>query len=141
HFGRSGSHYYSISRGIDHRLGLANRVRKSIGAENTFPRDLTSLEDMRAELEPLVEKVWRYCEPTGGRGRAVTLKVKYADFKIITRSWSLTAPVADKAVLAAVTRELLATLHPIPKGVRLLGVSLSSLSCDQTDDPQMILAL
>jgi DNA polymerase IV len=72
----------------------------------------------------------------------VTLKVKYADFQIITRSRSLTAPVADKAALAAVTRELLATLHPITKGVRLLGVSPSSLSCDQAaDDPQMTLAL
>jgi DNA polymerase-4 len=142
HFGKSGSHYYNISRGIDHRPVLANRVRKSIGAENTFPRDLTSLEDMRAELEPLTEKVWRYCDATGARGRTVTLKVKYADFQIITRSRSLTAPVADKAVLAAVTRELLATLHPMPKGGRLLGVSLSSLSCDQaSDDPQMMLAL
>ena len=140
HFGKSGSHYYNISRGIDHRPVLANRVRKSIGAENTFPRDLTSLEDMRAEFEPLTEKVWRYCEATGVRGRTVTLKVKYADFQIITRSRSLTAPVADKVALAAVTRELLA--HPIPKGIRLLGVSLSSLSCDQAgDDPQMILAL
>jgi DNA polymerase IV len=142
HFGKSGSHYYNISRGIDHRPFLANRARKSIGAENTFPRDLTSLEDMRTELEPLAEKVWRYCEATGVRGRTVTLKVKYADFQIITRSRSLTAPVADRAVLAAVTRELLATLHPIPKGVRLLGVSLSSPSCDQAgDNPQMILVL
>src|SRR5499427_7301805 len=142
HFGKAGSHYYNISRGIDHRPVLANRVRKSIGAENTFPRDLTILEDMRAELEPLAEKVWRYCDATGVRGRTVTLKVKYADFQIITRSRSLTAPVADKAVLAAVATELLAALHPMPKGVRLLGVSLSSLSCDQAgDDPQMILAL
>jgi DNA polymerase IV len=140
HFGKSGSHYYNISRGIDHRSVLANRVRKSIGAENTFPRDLTSLEDMRAELEPLTEKVWRYCDATGVRGRTVTLKVKYADFQIITRSRSVTAPVADKPVLAAIARELIATLHPMPKGVRLLGVSLSSLSCDQAgDDPQMIL--
>src|SRR5258706_6372286 len=134
HFGKSGPHYYYISRGIDHRPVLANRVRKSVGAENTFPRDLTSLEDMQAELEPLTEKVWRYCDATGVRGRTVTLKVKYADFQIITRSRSLTAPLADKAVLGAVTKELLATLHPMPKGVRLLGVSLSSLSCDQAGD-------
>jgi DNA polymerase IV len=142
HFGKSGPHYYYISRGIDHRPVLANRVRKSVGAENTFPRDLTSLEDMQAELEPLTEKVWRYCDATGVRGRTVTLKVKYADFQIITRSRSFSAPVADIVVLAAVTRELLVTLHPTTKGVRLLGVSLSSLSCDKVDvDPQMILAL
>jgi DNA polymerase-4 len=97
---------------------------------------------MLAELEPLTEKVWRYCDATSVQGRTVTLKVKYADFRIITGSRSLTAPVSDKAVLVAVTRELLATLHPIPKGVRLLGVSLSSLSCGQAgDDPQILLAL
>ena len=62
---------------------------------------------MRAELEPLAEKVWSYCDATGVGGRTVTLKVKYADFQIITRSRSLAAPVANKAVLAAIAgREL-----------------------------------
>ena len=56
-----------IGRGIDHRPVIANRVRKSIGAENTFSRDLTSLDDMRAELDPLVDKVWHYCESSGVR--------------------------------------------------------------------------
>jgi nucleotidyltransferase/DNA polymerase involved in DNA repair len=66
-------------RGIDHRPVRAARVRKSVGAENTFSRDLTSLDDMRVELEPLVDKVWHYCESTGVRARTVTLKVKFAD--------------------------------------------------------------
>src|SRR5205814_8941140 len=52
HFGKAGQHFYWICRGIDHRPVLPNRIRKSIGAENTFPRDLTSLDDMRTELIP-----------------------------------------------------------------------------------------
>src|SRR5438270_9288284 len=65
YFGKAGRHFYWICRGIDRRPVLPNRIRKSIGAENTFSRDLTSLDDMRAELDPLVDKVWHYCESIG----------------------------------------------------------------------------
>jgi DNA polymerase IV len=142
HFGKAGPHFYCICRGIDPRPVRANRVRKSVGAENTFPRDLTSLDDMRAELGLLVDKVWRYCESTGVRARTVTLKVKFADFRIITRSRSSVAPIADLSTLASISTELLAAQCPVPKGVRLLGVSLSSLSDDaENDDQQMALKL
>jgi DNA polymerase IV len=142
HFGKAGPHFYGICRGIDPRPVRADRVRKSVGAENTFPRDLTSLDDMRAELSPLVDKVWRYCESTGVRARTVTLKVKFADFQIITRSRSSTAPIADRSTLASISSELLAAQFPVRKGVRLLGVSLSSLSADaENDDQQMALKL
>src|SRR6516162_238631 len=88
-----------LCRGIDRRPVLPNRIRKSIGAENTFSRDLTSLDDMRAELDPLVDKVWHYCESIGVRGRTVTLKVKFADFQIITRSRSYITPISDRSTL------------------------------------------
>jgi DNA polymerase-4 len=142
HFGKAGRHFYCICRGIDHRPVLPNRVRKSIGAENTFSRDLTSLDDMRAELGPLVEKVWQYCNATGVRGRTVTLKVKFADFRIITRSRSRLVPISEGSTLASISDELLAAQFPIRKGVRLLGVSLSSLCADAGEvDTQMTLAL
>jgi DNA polymerase-4 len=142
HFGKAGSHFYCICRGIDHRPVRADRVRKSVGAENTFSRDLTSLDEMRAGLGPLVEKVWRHCQSTGAWARTVTLKVKFADFQIITRSRSSAAPISDCATLSSVSMELLAAQFPMPKGVRLLGVSLSSLSADsEDDDRQMTLKL
>jgi DNA polymerase-4 len=142
HFGKAGPHFYWISRGIDHRPVRADRVRKSVGAETTFARDLTSLDEMRAELAPLAEKVWRYCEGTGARARTVTLKVKFADFQIITRSRSTVAPIADASMLLSISTELLAAQFPLPKGVRLLGVSLSSLASDQeSDERQMTLKL
>jgi DNA polymerase IV len=142
HFGKAGRHFYCICRGIDHRPVLPNRIRKSVGAESTFSRDLTSLDDMRAELGPLVDKVWRYCESTGVRGRTVTLKVKFADFQIITRSRSCLAPISDRSTLASISAELLATQFPLRKGVRLIGVSISSLCTDSAQvGLQMTLAL
>jgi DNA polymerase-4 len=69
-FGKAGAYYYSISRGIDERPVRANRIRKSVGAENTFASDLTEFEPMVAELRPLIDKVWRHCETTGTRGRS-----------------------------------------------------------------------
>ncbi len=142
HFGKAGWHFYCICRGIDHRPVLSNRTRKSVGAENTFSRDLTSLDDMRAELGPLVEKVWHYCDSTGARGRTVTLKVKFADFQVITRSRSRLLPISDRSTLASISDELLAAQFPMRKGVRLLGVSVSSLCAEAAEvDTQMTFTL
>src|ERR1700752_1400095 len=88
-FGKAGAYYYWISRGVDERPVRANRIRKSVGAENTFSADLTELAAMVGGPEPLIDKVWRHCESTGSRGRTVTLKVKFSDFEIITRSRSI----------------------------------------------------
>src|ERR1700755_1980686 len=83
-FGKSGAYYYWISRGVDERPVRANRIRKSIGAEDTFFTDLIAFDAMAAELQPLIDKVWQHCALTGNRGRTVTLKVKFADFEIVT---------------------------------------------------------
>jgi len=99
---------------------------------------------MRAELRLLVDKVWGWCQETGVRGRTVTLKVKYADFRQITRSRSLAEPVVDRATLEQVSLELLAPLLPVDKGVRLLGVTLSALGTAEQASrgvPQLSLAL
>jgi DNA polymerase-4 len=142
HFGKTGRHFYYICRGIDNRPVLPNRIRKSVGAENTFPRDLTTLDDLKAELGPLVEKVWNYCDNTGVRGRTVTLKVKFSDFQIVTRSRSSAVPISNSSTLASVSAELLTAQFPLRKGVRLIGVSVSSLSPNWAQvDPQMTLSL
>ena len=140
HFGKSGGYYHQIARGVDHRPVRANRIRKSVGAENTFSQDLHAFEPMREALQPLIEKVWRACETSGFRGRTVTLKVKFADFTQITRSRSGAEPVASRATLEAAGLELLRPLLPPPKGVRLLGVSISGLQAEDSDPrPQMSL--
>jgi nucleotidyltransferase/DNA polymerase involved in DNA repair len=68
-FGKAGAYYYWIPRGIDNREVRADRIRKSVGAENTFSSDLTEFDAMAAELQPLIDKVWRYCEDKGARGQ------------------------------------------------------------------------
>src|ERR1700736_4545281 len=77
HFGKSGPYYFWIARGIDERPVRADRVRKSVGAENTFAQDLHEFAPMREALEPIIAKVWRHCQATGIRGRTLTLKVKF----------------------------------------------------------------
>ena len=128
HFGKFGPYYYWIARGIDERPVRADRVRKSIGAENTFSQDLHAFGPMREALEPIIAKVWRHCQATGIQGRTVTLKVKFADFQQITRSKSVGDPVDSLADLERLSLGLLEPLLPPRKGVRLLGISLSSLT-------------
>jgi DNA polymerase IV len=136
-FGKSGSYYYWISRGIDERPVRANRIRKSVGAESTFSTDLTDFDAMVVELRPLIDKVWQHCESAGTRGRTVTLKVKFADFESITRSRSVPSAVASRDDLAHLTIGLLEDNMPLPKAVRLLGVSLSSLQGQDETEPQL----
>jgi DNA polymerase IV len=126
-FGKAGRFYYWIARGVDERPVRANRIRKSIGAENTFFEDLTAFEVMREALLPIIGKVWEHCEASAIRGRTVTLKVKYADFQIITRSRTLPASIACQNELEEISLDLLEQIMPARKGVRLLGVTLSSL--------------
>ena len=92
---------------------------------------------MVAELRPLVDKVWRHCEATGNRGRTVTLKIKFADFEIITRSRSGVAPVAGRDDLERLACGLLEVEMPLPERVRLLGVSLSALQMGDDAEPQL----
>ena len=127
HFGKAGSYYYWIARGVDERPVRADRIRKSIGAENTFFEDLFTFDAARAALEPIVAKVWRHCETTRVRGRTVTLKVKFADFHQITRSHTGVSQIATQVELERLGLALLGPVFPAPRGIRLLGVTLSSL--------------
>ncbi|WP_341909239.1 DNA polymerase IV [Ferrovibrio terrae] len=147
HFGKAGTHYYWIARGIDHRQVRPDRVRKSVGAENTFSDDLFNSGEAEVELQPIIAKVWRYCEKAGIRGRTVTLKVKFADFQQITRSRTLPQAVGSEAEIAQIVETLMQPLFPVVKGIRLLGVTLSSLGEDAPEDsaeaetPQLRLTL
>ncbi|WP_421829337.1 DNA polymerase IV [Larkinella sp.] len=140
HFGKAGSYYYTIARAIDNRPVTPDRLRKSIGSETTFDRDLTAEADLLAGLQPLLDSVWRLCERIQVVGRTVTLKVKFADFEQITRSRTTLGPVSQKTFLDRIGVELLTSLFPLSKGVRLLGISLSNLDAsDQPSGQQLVL--
>jgi DNA polymerase-4 len=127
-FGKSGDWYWRIARGIDDRPVDPDRPRKSIGAEDTFGTDIFALEAAQAELALLAAKVWRHCEARRLTGRTVTVKVKFADFRQITRSRTLDHGIAGGGEIEALAGHLLAQVFPVSCGVRLLGVTLSSLA-------------
>jgi len=127
-FGSAGDYYYNLARGICHRQVKPNRPYKSIGAEDTFVEDLTDEEALCAELDRISQTVWRRISDKAITGRTVTLKVKYQDFRIVTRARSLDRAVASREEFLAIGCALLGTLMPAEKGIRLLGLTLSNLT-------------
>ena len=127
HFGSSAEWYWRICRGIDEREVKPDRPYKSVSAERTFDEDLRDPERLSAELARITGYAWTRIERAEVSGRTVTLKVKYADFELITRSKSFSLPVPDLAAFTAAGQALLAALHPLPKGIRLLGLGLHNL--------------
>lgn len=132
HFGKAGPHYYAISRGQDARRVVPDRPRKSIGSETTYFEDLRDLPAVEAGVTEQADDVWTHCERTGLYGRTVTVKVKYADFQIVTRSHTGTAPVSTRPALEQASVELVRTIFPLPKPIRLLGVSVSNFTPEET---------
>ena len=135
-FGSSGQYYHDLARGICHREVKPNRPWKSIGAEDTFFDDLTEEAPLAAELERISQTVWRRISEKAISGRTVTLKVKYQDFRIVTRSRSLDRPVSGREEFLDIGCSLLRTLLPPPRGIRLLGLTLSNLKEGGDLDPQ-----
>lgn len=133
-FGKSGRYYWNISRGVDHRRVSPDRLRKSVGAENTYFTDLMTLADAHEALVPLAEKVWQHLSRNQLQGRTLTVKVKFSDFRQVTRARTLPHPLGDQAEMLALARDLAATVLPDPRGARLLGITVSGF--DHESDPQ-----
>jgi len=126
HFGKTGKFYYQIARGIDEREVQPDRETKSIGAEDTFAYDLTEADEMFIELEKIAETVCKRLQNYELKGRTVTLKIKYSDFKQITRNYSFAEPVSDVNVILDTAKKLLLSTEPDDKRIRLLGITLSN---------------
>ena len=142
HFGKAGPYFHGIARGVDQRQVKPNRVRKSVGAEDTFSQDIHNFLPALDGVRPLIAKVWRYCEANAIRAKTVTLKVKYADFTQITRARTSERPFLSAVEIEQTIYSLLDPIFPPPKSVRLLGVTLSSLeTVDYTRTEQLQLTL
>ncbi len=126
HFGKPGKFYYQIVRGIDEREVQAHRETKSVGAEDTFAYDLTSRDEMNAELDKIASIVAERLQKHGLKGRTITLKIKYSDFKVITRNKSFTQLSNDLELIRDTAKQLLNATEPEGKATRLLGISLSN---------------
>lgn len=134
HFGKSGAFFYKIVRGIDDREVRPHRETKSVGAEDTFPYDLTEFEDMRDELLKIAKTVFNRLLKHGLKGRTITLKIKYHDFRQVTRSHSFAEAVDDRDMIFKTAVELLTASDTDNKKIRLLGISLSNFSHPATPD-------
>ncbi len=134
-FGSSADWYWRICRGIDEREVKPDRPYKSVSAERTFDEDLADPERLATELERIAGYAWARIERAEVTGRTVTLKIKFGDFTIITRSKSFAGPVPDLTAFSAAGQALLAGLHPLPKGIRLLGLGLHNLSEEHAEPP------
>jgi DNA polymerase IV len=139
-FGSLADYLYRAVRGIDLRQVKADRPRKSVGGERTFERDISSGSALRETLEHIIDIVWERIERSGAKGRTVTLKMKYNDFTPCTRARSLPRAIADRAEFSSLSRELLDAQLPLPKPIRLMGLTLSALEGEEPDEADEALA-
>jgi Nucleotidyltransferase/DNA polymerase involved in DNA repair len=126
HFGKMGLSLYEYARGIDTRPVEPDRVRKSIGAENTYAHDLNDTAGLLEKLREVADEVWRRASRREFYGRTVTLKVKYADFEQITRSKTLGGFVSDFGLFWQIAQELLGIVDYSEKKIRLMGLTVSN---------------
>lgn len=146
HFGKSGRFYYRMVRGIDDRPVQPHREIKSVASEDTFERDLDDPAELKTELEKISERVVLRLQRYNLKGRTITLKVKFSDFKQITRNQSYPQAVNDFTTIFTTAQSLLDKLDLGHKKIRLLGISLSNfedpgISGKESDPPSSQLTL
>ena len=127
HFGSSAGYFHRAAHGEDDRPVRPDRPLKSVGAERTFAHDLTAETDLLMALDPVIDAAWTRNACAGASGRTLTLKAKFADFRLVARSRTVAMPFADRERIAATGRILLRSLLPADQGIRLLGMTLSGL--------------
>ena len=130
YFGKSGRSYYYIVRGIHNNEVKPNRIRKSLAAERTFSKNLSSEIFMLEKLEHIAEEVSKRLTKSKVAGKTITLKIKYSDFTLQTRSKTLPYFVSDKTLILETAKDLLYQ-EKLSNSVRLLGISLSNLNTEK----------
>ncbi|AWX44338.1 DNA-directed DNA polymerase [Flagellimonas maritima] len=129
-FGKSGKYYYHVVRGIHNSEVKPHRIPKSVGAERTFSENLSSEIFMLERLENIAAELERRLQKSKIAGKTVTLKIKYSDFTLQTRSKTLPYYVANKALILETAKELLYQ-STLENSVRLLGISLANLNTEK----------
>jgi DNA polymerase IV len=135
-FGKAGNYYYSIARAQDNRAVEPNRIRKSIGAENSFAEDLSDKATILLELEQIAETLHERLDKHQTSGRTLTLKVKFSDYQQITRSRTFGSSINSLDAIITEAKVLLGTIELDNRNIRLLGISISNL--DNVGESQII---
>lgn len=130
HFGKSGSFYYNVVRGIHNSEVKSDRITKSVAAEHTFDSNLSSEIFMMEQLENIANALVRRLKKHNIAGKTITLKIKYSDFTQQTRSKTLPYFISDKGLVVETVKELLYQ-ERMKDSVRLLGISVSNLNTEE----------
>lgn len=130
HFGKSGTYYYDVVRGIHNSEVKPHRIPKSVGAERTFNENLSSEIFMLERLDQIATELERRLKKADIAGKTITLKIKYSDFTLNTRSKTLPYYITDKDLILETAKELLYQ-EELQNSVRLLGISLANLNTDK----------
>jgi DNA polymerase-4 len=132
-FGKAGRYYFDIARAIDHREVNPNRIRKSLGAERTFEEDVTEDTDIITQTKRIYDILIDRVEKADVKGKTLTLKIKYNDFEVFSKSQSLQHYTSDGDEIKLISMELIKKILPAKKGIRLIGLTLSNLNTE--DNP------
>ncbi len=138
HFGKAGVFFYNIVRALDNRPVSPSRLRKSIGAEITLQKDTGDMLQVNNILERLAVKVEETLQKNQCGGSTLTLKVRYHNFKTITRSKTMYSPVYKREDILLHIRELLRKTEVEKKYVRLLGITISKLTTGKVKLPRQL---
>ena len=137
-FGKMGEYYHKIAFGQDDRKVNPNRIRKSISSEDTFEQDLTHIEDMKEAIQKIAKNVYQWMDKNQIFGKTLTIKIKFADFKQITRSKTSSYLITDFTSMIEIVNELLSAVDTENIRVRLLGVAVSNLNHNNTNDSHQL---
>jgi len=137
HFKNSGAHYYQLVRGLYQSEVRPNRIQKSVATEHTFSKNLTSEIFMMHRLEAIAEELESRLLKSKIAGKTITLKIKYSDFSLQTRSKTLPFFVKDKNILLETVKDLLFQ-EKVKESVRLLGISVSNLNNTSDKDEKVM---
>jgi DNA polymerase-4 len=137
HFGKAGSYFYNVVRGIDERPVVPFRERKSIGAERTYETDLYDMDIVKEKLDAVIDIMWKRCEAKNRIGKTVTLKLRFADFSTITRSHTHNQGFTKEEMVSTIMN-LLPNEEIKERGVRLLGGTMSNFQFENRNDQNQL---
>ena len=127
HFGKIGSHYYYIVRGIDNSKVTPHRIRKSLGSERTFEKDSNDKEKLLKFLQSLSKKIAGKMREKKFKAKTITLKIKYENFELVTKSKTIQGAFDEAVFMYGIVKNLLLENFSETRKIRLLGISVSNL--------------
>lgn len=129
-FGKNGAFFFKIASGVDNREVSPSRERKSVSVESTFQEDIISIEDLMYELEKLAYDLTKRILRAKFKSKTLTIKIKYTDFQVITRSKTIDKNIIDEETIREISKSLISKIS-FDKGVRLFGIGVSKPSSDK----------